>query len=306
MTERHLSWGADFLWRQLEPLLPGLSVEIVARIESTNSELIERARRDAGSRAGPPTRPGEIDPLRPTPLGRRSADTQPCLLVAEHQTRGRGRLGRDWVASAGASLTFSLSLSFEPAAWSGMSLAVGVALANALEAPRDGVVSRMGLKWPNDLWLRDEGGGGRKLGGVLIETVAVGERRMAVVGVGLNVHAQGAESLAGLTSGYASLDELDPLVSAPAALARVAMPLVQALRRFEVEGFAAFADGYRARDLLRGKLVTTTSEACPRGVADGVDDDSGALRVRVDDHVYLLSSGEVSVRPAAGAPTLPT
>ena len=68
-----------------------------------------------------------------TPHGRRSADVQPCLLVAEQQTRGRGRLGRGWIASAGASLTFSLALPLAPEEWSGLSLAVGLALAEALD-----------------------------------------------------------------------------------------------------------------------------------------------------------------------------
>ena len=326
---RHQNWDADALWRQLDPLLPGLSVEVVARVESTNSELIERARRFGGSRAGPVTRSGGIDSgfdnIQPTPLGRRSADTQPSLLVAEHQTRGRGRFGRAWLGSAGASLTFSLALPFEPASWRGLSLAVGVAIADALEAPVDGVALRIGLKWPNDLWLIDEqlspgrsedscspprgadavlrGRGpadmradhapGRKLGGILIETVAVGERRMCVIGVGLNVHPQPVD---GVSNGYASLDELDPAVSAPAALARIALPLVRALQRFEGGGFASFAPAFAARDLLFGRRVTTTSADCPGGVAAGVDD-SGALRVRAEhDRLHLISSGDVSVR----------
>jgi BirA family biotin operon repressor/biotin-[acetyl-CoA-carboxylase] ligase len=94
--------------------------------------------------------------------------------VAEHQTRGRGRLGRGWGRSAGASLTFSLSLPLAPRDWSGLSLAVGVALADALEPPLDGAVPRIGLKWPNDLWLDRRPGSGRKLGGVLIETAGRG------------------------------------------------------------------------------------------------------------------------------------
>ena len=75
---------------------------------------------------------------RSGPFGRRAGDTQPCLLVAEHQTLGRGRQGRSWLAHAGASLTFSLGLPLAPRDWSGLSLAVGVALADALEAPEPG------------------------------------------------------------------------------------------------------------------------------------------------------------------------
>jgi len=277
----HLQWGAEALWHALQPLLPGVAVEVLAHTESTNTLLLERSRVAGGRRAG---------------------DAQPCLLVAEQQTRGRGRLGRDWQSSIGASLTFSLALPLAPRDWSGLSLAVGVALADALDPPADGATARIGLKWPNDLWLLDAPGRGRKLGGILIETVALGQRRIAVVGVGLNVLPQPLPATA-LTHGYACLQELDAAAAAPQALARIAVPLVRALQRFQAEGFASFAADFRRRDLLHGQRVTTTAPGLPAGVAAGVDED-GALRVRAGDHVHRIVAGEVSVRldpPPGGA-----
>ena len=308
----HLHWGAEALWQQLQPLLPGLSVEVLARAESTNTVLLERARVLGGARDAPISRPGELDVAGvggPTPLGRRDADVQPCLLVAEQQTRGRGRLGRDWVSSTGASLTFSLALPLVPVDWSGLSLAVGLALAEALEplpAPSDADARaapepRLQLKWPNDLWLVEDPaapGLGRKLGGILIETVSVGRRRMCVVGVGLNVLPQPVPDF---PHGYASLQELRPDISAPAALACVAEPLVRALLDFQTHGFAPLVAAYARRDLLRGQAVTTTLADGPAGVADGVDE-RGALRVLAGG-VHLVVSGEVSVRLDPAAPT---
>jgi BirA family biotin operon repressor/biotin-[acetyl-CoA-carboxylase] ligase len=306
------TWDAEGLWEALSPLLPGLSVEVVARCESTNTELLERARRSGGRHDAPITTPGAFDALeagRPDergPYGRRAGDTQPCLLVAEHQTRGRGRMGRLWQSSPGASLTFSLALPLQPRDWSGLSLAVGMALADGLEPPPStgggaGGALRIGLKWPNDLWLLDAPGRGRKLGGVLIETVPVGARRVVVVGVGLNVQPQAVRDLG---SGYACLRELDAGFTAPRALHCVALPLARALKAFERDGFAAFAEHYAARDLLAGQPIATTLPELPVGVAEGVAGD-GALRVRAPDgREHLLSSGEVSVRlqPPAGEP----
>jgi BirA family biotin operon repressor/biotin-[acetyl-CoA-carboxylase] ligase len=302
---RHLHWNAEALWQQLEPLLPGLSVEVVARVESTNTRLLDRARQLSGRHDAPITRPGQLDDVAPgaedgarSPYGRRSGDTQPCLLVAEHQTRGRGRLGRDWQSSAGQSLTFSLSLPLAPRDWSGLSLAVGVAIAEALD-PATETPPRIGLKWPNDLWLLDGPGAatiGRKLGGILIETVAVGSRRMCVVGVGLNVLPQATE---GLTHGFACLQELGPQASAPAALAAVAAPLVRALQRFEAEGFAPLAQAYARRDLLLGRRVTANTPEPLEGIAEGVDE-RGALCLR-SGMLHTLVSGEVSVRLQDGA-----
>ena len=304
MLQAHPNWGAEALWQALEPLLPGLSIEVLARAESTNTLLLERARALAGAPDAVITRPGELDnagpaPAEPTPLGRRGADVQPCLLVAEQQTRGRGRLGRDWVSSAGASLTFSLALPLAPADWSGLSLAVGLALVQALDPPpapsgAAGAAPRLMLKWPNDVWLVDsppQPGRGRKLGGILIETVTVGQRRMCVVGVGLNVLPQAVPDL---PQGYACLQEILPDVTAPAALAKVAAALVKALLQFQAQGFAPLAQAYAQRDLLRGQKVSTTLAAVPAGVAEGVDE-RGALRVRCGD-VHCIVSGEVSVR----------
>lgn len=294
MSQSHaLQWGAESLWQRLEPLLPGLSIEVVARSVSTNSALLERAR----VRAEPPT--DELVQVRRSvesgAFGRRAADVQPCLLVAEHQTGGRGRLGRTWQSSVGASLTFSLSLPLNPADWSGLSLAVGVAIADALDPT--GPAPRVGLKWPNDLWLMDPQAApgappGRKLGGILIETVTAGPVRLAVVGIGLNVLPQPLEDL---SSGYACLQELDAATSAPSALAQVAEPLVRALKAFEQHGFAPFAERYAARDLLRGQVVTTTQAGVPTGVAAGISP-KGALLVREGETLHEVSSGEVSVR----------
>jgi BirA family transcriptional regulator, biotin operon repressor / biotin---[acetyl-CoA-carboxylase] ligase len=268
-------WNAEGLWRELRPLLGDLGVEVLESVGSTNTALLERARHSAG---------------------RRQADGSTCLLVAETQTAGRGRLGREWHSMPGASLTFSLSLPFAPEHWSGLSLAVGVALAQALE-PAPGTRPRLQLKWPNDLWLTDDtAGGGRKLGGILIETVALGQRRLCVVGVGMNIT---PESLpATLTHGQACVQALHPGINAAQVLHIVAKPLVLALLQFQKEGFTAFAAGFAQRDLLLGRAITTTQPGVPNGVAQGVDA-SGALQVREHQApyaVHALSSGEVSVR----------
>lgn len=292
---QHLRWDAEALWQTLAGELPGLSVEVVARTDSTNSQLLERARAAGGRRDLPVTQPGELATGEPpSPRGRRAVDAHACLLVAEQQTQGRGRLGRPWQSGpVGASLTFSLSLPLAPPDWGGLSLAVGLAIADALDDH-----SRIGLKWPNDLWLKDADGGGRKLGGVLIETLAVGAHRMVVVGVGLNIAPQTITQP--LATGFACLQELDPTLDAPLALNRIALPLVRALLRFEAQGFdAELQTRYAGRDLLRGHEVITTAPGVEHGIADGVNE-RGALRVRTSDQtLHEVASGEVSVRIAA-------
>lgn len=309
-----LRWNVEQLYHQLAPRLPNLSIEVVSEIASTNTALLERAR--VASRL---SYEGDLAQVRRSTesqaFGRRTADHQPCLLVAEHQTQGRGRHGRTWQSEALASLTFSLAMPLAPVDWSGFSLAVGVALADALNpggcrvsnpADRPDAAPWIGIKWPNDLWLMPPHGSaddGRKLGGLLIETVPAGAMRLAVVGVGLNVLPLALDR-SQAASGFACLQELDPDVTVPQTLARVALPLIDALQRFEREGFAAFADRFAARDVLHGRAVHTgTSGAdAPRavagvsGVAEGVSG-TGALRVRVADQgLREVIAGEVSVR----------
>ena len=280
-------WGAEALWQAMVPLLPGLSIEVVQTLDSTNSELTDRLRNA-----------GRVQQDR---RGGRVGDLSPQMLVAIHQTAGRGRLGRRWHATPGASLTFSLALPLHRDDWSGLSLAVGLALAEALD-PHG---RRIGLKWPNDLILCDAADtgpeapahAGRKLGGILIESVPVGAQRAAVVGIGINVLPQPA---AEADYGSAALAEIWPEATPQDALARIGEPLARALLAFERDGFAPLQAAYARRDVLHGRPVRTTDAEMPEGVAAGVDAD-GALKVAADDRTRRVVSGEVSVRLAGAA-----
>lgn len=309
MADTRLAWGAEALWEALHPLLPGLSVEVAASLPSTNTTLIERAR--ASGRDLVSTADDDLALVRRSvesgAFGRRAVDWQPCLLVAERQTAGRGRMGRAWWSGADASrgptsltpsltpsLTFSLGLPLAPRSWSGLSLAVGVALAEAL----DPTGRRVRLKWPNDLWLGDAtDAGGRKFAGVLIETIALpadSAARYAVIGVGLNLDAPAAD--AGIAQPVAGWREAEPQADAPALLVRLAPALLATLAAFESGGFAAFAGRYARRDALAGRNVTVAATPPYAGRADGVDE-GGALRLVTDSGLRLVDSAEVSVRP---------
>lgn len=132
---------------------PGWRVEVVEAAESTNALVADRARR------------GEDEGL---------------VVVAEHQTAGRGRLDRDWETPARSSLTFSVLLRPEaPAAdWTWLPLLTGYAVHAAL-ADR---LPQVAVKWPNDVLVEE-----RKLVGVLVERVDTPDGPAAVVGVGINV-----------------------------------------------------------------------------------------------------------------------
>lgn len=252
-----IRWPAEAIWEAVAPDLPGFTVEVVPQLDSTNSELMRRAR------------DGQVDPV---------------LLVTEHQTAGRGRLGRQWFSGQQATaLTFSLGLPLAPQDWSGLSLAVGLSLAQSLHP-------ELRLKWPNDLWWRD-----RKLAGILIETVSVDAHpasRYAVIGVGVNILPP--RESADLATPPAWLDEVLPGIDAPQALLRMAGGLVQTLKLFESHGFPFFQQRFNDRDALAGLAVTLSDGTA--GVAQGVDA-SGALLVHTEQGLKKVTSAEVSVRP---------
>ena len=283
-------WGAEALWQALVPLLPGLSIEVVQTLDSTNTELAERLRSASRVQKAPGDR-----------RGGRVDDLFPQLLVAIDQTAGRGRLGRRWHSTPGASLTFSLALPLQRTDWSGLSLAVGLAVVEALD-PQG---ASLGLKWPNDLILLDGAASGddkapragRKLGGILIESVAVGEQRAAVIGIGINIVPQ---PVAEADYGAAALAELLPDATPQDTLARLGEPLVRALLAFERDGFAPLQAAYARRDVLHGQPVRTSDRSMPEGVAEGVDAD-GALKVANGGQTRRVLSGEVSVRLAGAA-----
>ena len=251
-------------------LCPDACVEVVAQIDSTNSELMRRG------------------PVRDNPS---------TLLVALSQSAGRGRMGRAWQSQPGAGLTFSWGMHLAPTDWSGLSLAVGLALVDALDP--DGQWG-LQLKWPNDLcW--QSAGAVRKLGGILIETqmaAASAEtpaRRWCVVGVGLNLQTPQIS-----TSGLAPVgwNEItgESAPHGPDILQACMAALVPALRAFELHGFAPLAERFAQRDALRGQTVVLSDGRS--GTAQGVDA-QGALRVLTAQGLQSVHSAEVSVRPIA-------
>lgn len=268
-----MKWPAEAIWEAVSPSLAGFSVEILPEIDSTNTELMRRAR--AGLH-------------------------DPTLLVAEHQTAGRGRLGRAWLGAQGAPetlpLTFSMGLDVHRHDWSGLSLAVGVTIALTLrQALPSDVGQDLGLKWPNDLWWR-----GHKLCGILIETSGAAVPRYAVIGVGVNICAPAAPAEGGFSVPPIGLQQIDPTPrwDAGRALGLLAPALVTAVQRFDREGFAPFKPLFDAVDLLRDQPVTLTElqQGASTGVARGVDA-QGALRVDTVAGPVVVNSGEVSVRP---------
>lgn len=243
------------------PLL--ISLDILQQTPSTSTELANRARLGAGSGA---------------------------VCVAEQQTAGRGRLGRQWVSPFGRNLMFSVLWEFEggAAALEGLSLVVGLVVAETLAEMN--VVAQ--LKWPNDVLCR-----GRKIAGVLLEMQGdAAGRCQVIIGIGVNV---AMPDDAAIDQAWTDLNrETSTSVDRNQLLARLLGRLLPVLQRFAEVGFAAYGERWEALDVLRDQAVVLhRGEQRLSGVCRGVAS-NGALKFEGKAGLELVSGGEVSLRAA--------
>jgi BirA family transcriptional regulator, biotin operon repressor / biotin---[acetyl-CoA-carboxylase] ligase len=217
-----------------------------------------------------------------------------AVVLAEHQTGGRGRRGRSWVAPPGGAICLSLGWQFAemPADLSALSLVVGLCVVDGLQSLG---VNGLRLKWPNDL-LTARG----KLGGILIEMRAeAGGPVHVVLGVGLNVRLDDEARAAVLAAGNVADDLYSQGVPVPdrnAVVAAMLQRLVAALEQFPREGLKPWLARWNASDVLMDREVRIEiAGESMRGIARGVDS-HGALLVESHEGVRSFISGEVSVR----------
>ncbi|MCB8888456.1 biotin--[acetyl-CoA-carboxylase] ligase [Vreelandella malpeensis] len=215
-----------------------------------------------------------------------------CLV--ERQSAGRGRRGRAWSTAWGQGLLLSLGWRFDAgvASLEGLSLAVGVVVAQVLE--RHGVAPK--LKWPNDILLPLEGGELGKLAGILIEVTgdAAGPCEV-VIGLGMNLTLP-EELRRAIDQPVAALFDTCPGLSRNQLAADAVAGLLTMLADFEASGFAAWRDEWNARHAFAGSDVRILQGAKESEAVAGDVDDSGNLWVSEGGQARRLSGGEISVR----------
>lgn len=215
------------------------------------------------------------------------------VILAEQQTSGRGRRGRQWHSPFGRNLYLSLGWKFEkPLSDLGcLPLVVAISAASALS--RAGLVGHQ-IKWPNDIQLD-----GQKLCGCLVEMQADAQTNChAVLGVGINVHMPAAEANTEIDQAWTDLQAQLPDCSRNIVAALLLEELITHLGQFDEHGFARFRPLWRQLDGLEGQTIEVVAgDQTRRGIARGIDD-NGALLLDTGSHVLSLHSGEVSLNKA--------
>ncbi len=245
----------------LAALTPDLVVEVLETTTSTNAVAAERARSGA-------------------PEG--------TVVVAEHQSAGRGRLDRSWQSPPRSAAIFSVVL--RPVVplehWPWLPLLTGYTIGKALRAEGYDV----GVKWPNDLLLGD-----RKIAGILVERIDTPDGPAAVVGVGLNVSLTAEELPVPTGTSLALASGIEP--DRTALLVAVLRSLREAYDAWQVGGDAATAHlrtSYAAACVTVGRDVRVELPAGPAlvGRATGIDP-GGRLLVLGPDGEVAVGAGDV-------------
>lgn len=213
------------------------------------------------------------------------------VVIADCQTAGRGRRGRVWQSPRGENLYLSMGLTFHGGfgVLDGLSLVLGVAVANALEGLG---VPRIGLKWPNDIFLPDG-----KLGGILVELQGELEEGVVqvIAGIGLNVH---MDRVDGVDQPWSSLDRACPEVdwSRNRIGAAVIDAILDALPIFTDSGFRDFRAPWQKRDIFKGQPLQARGGDL-EGSGVGIDE-AGNYQIQTANGIVPVRAGEISLRVA--------
>jgi BirA family biotin operon repressor/biotin-[acetyl-CoA-carboxylase] ligase len=217
----------------------------------------------------------------------------PVVCLAEQQTAGKGRRGREWVSPFGHNVYLSIAWQFLQGGYTaiaGLSLAIGVAVIRALHEMG---IHEVGLKWPNDIVHQ-----GKKLGGILIEVSGETDGVCnVVIGVGLNVFLS-ASKAQNITQAWTDITTISDNTPDRNLLVAVLLNQICAvLADFESQGIQAYLNEWRTYDCLQGLPASVLiAQHSIEGIVQGVDDNGLLLLKRHDGVIQTFASGEVSLR----------
>ncbi len=202
------------------------------------------------------------------------------LVVAEYQTRGKGRMARPWESPAGENLLFSLILrpTLPPQQTFNLILLVSVALCRSIQMETN---LELKIKWPNDLYCQE-----KKMAGILAEFAAESDRlNYVIIGVGLNVNWSPAALPEDAQPATSILLESGLRASRLEILASFLSGMEQLYRKAQREGYHFIKKAWEHYSLIKNRPVRVMNgEEAWTGIAQGIDP-QGALLV-------ILDSGE--------------
>ncbi|MDP2714102.1 bifunctional biotin--[acetyl-CoA-carboxylase] ligase/biotin operon repressor BirA [Rheinheimera sp.] len=217
--------------------------------------------------------------------------TQPgYTLVAEAQTAGRGRRGRNWYSPFAASLYFSMYWRLEQGIQAAMGLSLVVAIAIARMLKQQYQVEAK-VKWPNDVYVD-----GKKLCGILVELAGQAHAGCdVIIGIGMNIRLP-QQALNSIDQQYIDLaDASGQVIDRNLLVALLQQQLLALLAEFSENGFTGFVDEFAQYNQYRDKAVKLIGNTEIKGICLGVDK-QGALLIKTASGVQAYFGGELSLR----------
>ncbi|NLS14482.1 bifunctional biotin--[acetyl-CoA-carboxylase] ligase/biotin operon repressor BirA [Vibrio sp. SM6] len=270
-------WGVD-VYR-----IPGRGYQLAAPIQLLDEATI------ANGLTTPVTLVPVIDSTNQYLLDQVTNLSSGALCVAEYQTQGRGRRGRQWLSPFGSNLYMSMywRLDAGMAAAMGLSLVVGIAAVEALESLGFAGIK---LKWPNDIYYQD-----KKLAGILVEMSGqAGGAAHLVIGMGLNIAMNDTQGV--IDQPWTALSQFEHEVDRNTLVIALANAWQHALTEYELQGMTPFVDKWARLDNFLGrhvKLIMGPREV--QGVVKGIDVQGGiVLDTPMGEQSFV--GGEISLR----------
>ncbi|WP_114765984.1 bifunctional biotin--[acetyl-CoA-carboxylase] ligase/biotin operon repressor BirA [Vibrio rhodolitus] len=215
------------------------------------------------------------------------------VCLAEYQSQGRGRRGREWVSPFGCNLYLSMYWRLEAgmAGAMGLSLVVGVAIVEAMEKLG---ISGIKLKWPNDLYYQD-----KKLAGILVEMSGqAGSAAHLVIGMGMNLRM--ATDAQGITQPWSCLNDVtNHEIDRNQLAAELINTLESALNDYEMSGMHGFVERWNRLDNFLDRDITLImGNREVTGVSRGINE-QGAVLIETAQGLETYIGGEISLRGSA-------
>ena len=216
------------------------------------------------------------------------------VCVAEYQSDGRGRRGRQWISPFGSHLYLSMYWPLEQ----GLSAAMGLSLVTALavsDAIKQLIHLDVELKWPNDIYLN-----GVKLAGILIELEGqVSGPSHSIIGIGLNLNMP-AKSAQKIDQPWTDLQShSNDSIDRNQLCAIIISCLVERLILHQQKGLASMVDEWHQQDVfLNKKVQLITGDRITQGICRGINS-QGALLLDINGVLKPIYGGEVSLRAAS-------
>lgn len=214
------------------------------------------------------------------------------ICLAEHQTKGRGRMGRSWASPFGRNIYCSFSYAFnrDISEISGLSLVIGILTANALEALDQKIKPR--LKWPNDIYVNN-----KKIGGILIDLIAEANGSCrAIIGIGLNINMKDIE-FEDVDKPWISLEDvLNVKLDRNILVAQLISSILEGIDVFLEKGIDPFLSEWSRYDLLAGKeVVVTATGKTTSGIARGITQQGYLLLELPSGEIKKFSYGDATL-----------